>query len=391
MSSPNISSRQWTGIIVLSVAAAAILAEMILTYRASDQLTIPFYNRLYPYTMFQPHPNLEFVSRDLTSPGHVMSHHTRPVTHYTQEDGFRIAGPGYSLSKVKPPGQLRVAILGGSAVQTGSSFESTIAGSLKLLLQRRFQGRDVEVINAGIVSSVSRQAIVYLLFTVLEYQPDVVILYDGFNDLMLPLNYESRPNFPYNFQTVEAAWEEYRREHRSPLWRLVLDRSRLYRALRGRLVSDGGSRNPGLLVGANAKSAPEVLADPEWVDSHVGAYLSNWNQLIALSLAYGFEPVCILQPTAAFDQEHGLKVLAEGYGLDDVTARDWIEAIVLLYGQASRRIETLSREHQQYTVTDFSRLLLPAEPHFWDIVHVYDESNEVVARGIVDQVWPGGD
>ena len=391
MLSPNISWRQWTGIIVSSIAVAAILAELILAYRAIDRLTIPFYNRLYPYTMFQPHPNLEFVSRDLNSPGHVMSHHTRPVTHYTQEDGFRVAGPGYSLTKAKPPGQLRVAVLGGSAVQTGSSFEFTIAGSLKLLLQRRFQGRDVEVINAGIVSSVSRQAIVYLLFTVLEYQPDVVILYDGFNDLMLPLNYESRPNFPYNFQTVEVAWEEYRREHRSPLWRLALDRSRLYGALRGRLVSGGGSQNRGLFVGANAKSAAEVLADPEWVESHVRAYLSNWNQLIALSRAYGFEPVCILQPTAALDQEHGLKVLAEGYHLDDVAARDWVQAIRLLYEQASSRIQTLSQEHKQYTVTDFSRLLLPAEPHFWDIVHVYDESNKVVARSIADQVWPSGD
>lgn len=391
MSSANISSRQWASIIVLSVAAAAVLAEFVLAYRASDQLTIPFYNRLYPYTMFQPHPNLEFVSRDLNSPGHVMSHHTRPITHYTQEDGFRVASPSYPLPKAKPPGQLRVAVLGGSAVQTGSSFEFTIAGSLKLQLQERFPARDVEVINAGIVSSVSRQAIVYLLFTVFEYQPDVVILYDGFNDLMLPLNYESRPNFPYNFQAMEAAWEEYRGEHQSSLRRLVLDRSRLYHALRGRLASDGSDQKPGLFVGPNAKSADDVLADPEWIASHVSAYLSNWNQLIALSRAYDFEPVCILQPTAAFDPEHGLKVLVEGYRLDDFAARDWMQAICFLYEEASSQIKTLSQEHEKHNVIDFSHLLLPAEPHFWDIVHVYDESNAIVARRIVDQVWPRGD
>ena len=56
---------------------------------------------------------------------------------------------------------------------------------------------------------------------------------------MLPLNYESRPNFPYNFQTLEAAWEQYRDEHQAPFRQLILDRSHLYEALRARLGDDG--------------------------------------------------------------------------------------------------------------------------------------------------------
>src|SRR5208282_2224023 len=105
----------------------------------------------------------------------------------------------------------------------------------KRILLDRYPGRDIEVINAGIQSCVSRQSLAQLLFTVVAYPSDIVILYDGGNDLGLPLTYESRAIFPYNFQTMQEAWDLYREERQQPLWRLGLERSNLYRLLRARL------------------------------------------------------------------------------------------------------------------------------------------------------------
>src|SRR5260370_24535077 len=129
-------------------------------------------------------------------------------------------------------------------------FDTTVAGSLRTLLRKTYPGRDVEVINAGIQSSVSRQSLVQLLLTVVDYHPDIVILYDGGNDLGLPLTYESRPNFPYNFQTMEEAWDLYREQREESLPTLLLHRSHLYLLLKpGKLAPTADAPFPGTNAG----------------------------------------------------------------------------------------------------------------------------------------------
>ena len=120
-------------------------------------------------------------------------------------------------------------------MELASSFDVTLPGSLRTLLRTQYPGRDIEVINAGIQSCVSRQSLAELLFTVVDYHPDIVILYDGGKDLDMPLAYESRPNFPYNFQTMQEAWDQYRAEKEQFLWKVVLQRSNLYRLIYSRL------------------------------------------------------------------------------------------------------------------------------------------------------------
>ena len=309
------------------------------------------------------------------------------VHHFTNQDGFRVEELDYSLPREKPPGQWRAAVLGSSAVQLGTTYQDTLPGALRALLRERRPGHGIEVINAGIQSSVSRQTVAQLLFTVVEYDPDLVILYDGFNDLMLPLNYESRPNFPYNFQTLEAAWEEYRDNRRAPLWRLLLDRSYLYQALRARFAG-GEEQKPGLHVGANARSPEEILNDPGWVQGHVAAYLANWEKVIELSTVYGYRPVCVLQPAAVLDPVYGPKVVAEGYGLDPGRAAAWVRALAFVYDEASRQVARLRKRWPEAVVLDFSRALQPGEEHFWDVVHVYDETNRLLAERLWEQAPP---
>ena len=220
-----------------SIVAAIVIAEWYLASKSASRSAIPFYNRLAPYVMFQPPANLNYVSADTFE----MSRHQSQVYHYTRsnQEGFRVRSPDYKLPMKKPASQLRIAVIGGSAVHNGSTFENTLPGALETLLERIYPGRDIEVINAGIQSCISRQSIIYLLFTVLDYQPDIVILYDGANDLGNILLYESRPNYPYNFQTMQEAWDSYRAQHADPLFEVILSRSHLYTALRLRF---GGSQ-----------------------------------------------------------------------------------------------------------------------------------------------------
>ena len=368
-----------------SVVAGAGAAEVYLSCHAPKRQALPFYNILYPYVMFRPIESYTYETKETFA----MSHFKSRVFVYTNEDGFRIPAAGYKLPKQKPKGQLRIAFLGGSLVELASTFDTTLPGSLKILLHQRYPGRDIEVINAGIQSCVSRQSIAQLLFTVVDYHPDIVILYDGGNDLGLPLTYESRANFPYNFQTMQEAWDIYRDERQQPLWQIALNRSNLYRLVRARLHPDERNMVPTAdapFAGTNALPASRILHDPQFVREHAAGYLSNWRKLVELSAAYHYQPVCVLSPAGGFTPEHAIPVMMQSFHLDRATATDWLRALQALYGETSRQIVDLRATYPNAAFVDLSQFLDPPEKYFWDLGHVYDEANMVLAERIYPDI-----
>jgi hypothetical protein len=94
----------------------------------------------------------------------------------------------------------------------------------------RHSAADIEVINGGIISAISRQELVFLLTTLADYHLDFLVVYDGLNDSGQMLYYERRPNFPHNYRVVEQAWHEYVSSKKVPLWREMLNRRAILRA-----------------------------------------------------------------------------------------------------------------------------------------------------------------
>jgi hypothetical protein len=372
--------------VIVCIGAAFLglaAGEVWLRWRTPARVAVPFYNRLYPYVMFHPQENVSFV----TATTYDMSHHRRGVEHYTNEDGFRVPAPGYRIVRPKPAGQLRIAVLGGSAVQMGSTWEDTLPGALRAVLRVAHPGRDIEVINGGIVSCVSRQSVAELLFTVSSYQPDIVILYDGYNDLFLPITYESRPNFPYNFQTMEDAWNSWRDDSEAPLWRVVLSRSYVFNLFaRTASANTSAQAAEGFYMGANALRPQQVIDNPALVRDHVAAYLSNWRTMIALAATYHYRPVCILQPTAGFDRAYASAYIARGFALRKDDADRWVKAFNLFYQEADRQVRALNTEYPDVPIVSLASQYVPARGRFWDLVHVYDEVNVDIAKRIVQEI-----
>ena len=388
MSKRSKSFLQYAAIVVVSAVLAIVLAEAYLASRATPPGALPFYGQLYPYVMFRPQANLRYVSSETFE----MSHHAEKVHHYTNEDGLRISAPDYELPKQKPPGQLRLAVLGGSAVEIATTFDTTLPGSLKTVLRKAYPGRDIEVINAGIQSSVSRQSIIHFMFTVADYEPDIVVLYDGHNDIGMPLMYDARPNFPYNFQVMQEAWDFYRERHQDSLFRIVLDRSHLYAALSARWGGAGdeaaaaGTVAKGLLRAPHPLVPAQIRDDLDYTRRFVAEYLTNWDKLIDLSKTYHFEPVFVLQPTAAFDREYTIAAKQRGFNIEEEAAVDWLEAFSGLYREAGHQIEGLQAKHPDVVFLNVGDYLLPAEEYFWDGVHVYDEINMKLAERIYEDI-----
>ena len=114
----------------------------------------------------------------------------------------------------KPKDTLRLAILGGSSVAIAHDELLGLAERLRLRLEGAY--REVEFIEAGGVSYGTAR-LVRVLFEVLEYQPDMVLIYSGHNEFL-----EAEVE-----QTVTLPLVRTQR---------LLARSGLYRFLRDRVI-----------------------------------------------------------------------------------------------------------------------------------------------------------
>ncbi len=102
----------------------------------------------------------------------------------TNSQGFSSSGDfNFFYNKEKQDDLYRVIILGGSTVEGDGAedISSNLASHLKKRLSKRIS--NIEVINAGVGGYRSRQQLLYYITELYLYNPDLVIFYDGWNDL----------------------------------------------------------------------------------------------------------------------------------------------------------------------------------------------------------------
>jgi lysophospholipase L1-like esterase len=99
---------------------------------------------------------------------------------------LRINALGFRGGEIgtKVPGALRVACVGGSTTIEGPEDDATYPARLEAKLRERFPGRALEVLNLGVSATWSN----YWLAPerereLLAFEPDLVVQYDGINDL----------------------------------------------------------------------------------------------------------------------------------------------------------------------------------------------------------------
>lgn len=101
--------------------------------------------------------------------------------------GFR----GEAMQTVKKPaGAYRIFFVGGSTTENQHlPEEKTFAGIVQARLDARFQGKPrIEVANCGLFGSGVVRSLSLIAHRVLELEPDLIVLLDGENDLMVSLD-----------------------------------------------------------------------------------------------------------------------------------------------------------------------------------------------------------
>lgn len=258
------------------------------------------------------------------------------------------------LPMAKKSGEFRIAVLGGSMAFSAGFADETLAGMLASELAQHepaLAGRQITYINAGMPSAISNQELARLVHQVLDFTPDLIVVFDGFNDLFIPFSgAERRVGYPYDYVVEEYRYYNFR--HGSIL-QALLDfpiRKKLRAApmaLVQKYYDDLGIRVP-----PPAEVTDEILSN----------YFGNIEKITRIGGAYGIPVVVALQPYSLRHPPHDPMITG-------------------LYGQAKERFTRLaSTNSATVAYVDLTSLNEVLADLFMDSVHYFaDKGNPTVA------------
>jgi lysophospholipase L1-like esterase len=91
---------------------------------------------------------------------------------------------GAEIQLAKPQGTFRIVALGGSTTySTSTRAEDSYPAQLQQLLRDQYGYSNAEVVNAGVAGYTSWDTFVNYALRVIELQPDLLMIYDGINDI----------------------------------------------------------------------------------------------------------------------------------------------------------------------------------------------------------------
>lgn len=353
-----------------SVLGTLSLGFWILALLGSSELYLA--TKPDPEDTYQPfhvqylHP---FYFFSLPSDTGVLARINNKVVSVTPE-GFRGLGP-------EQKGNRKLAfVIGGSAAfgDDASSDQTTISGYLNGLQQ------DYYFVNAGVPSWNSTQEFYRVGMQLLQYKPDLIVVYDGYNDASI--NHGNReqgspfpPGTPESYNDIARWVDNIRAQPDAPL--IKFNFSHLYvltfprtRDYLGEKLGKGG-------VGT-AKSPVIIPMSRDWIESDAASYLWNAGNMQRLAAARGTRLVIFSQPTSLL-QFTVTDADREKLGVDD----NGLEPYMRQFHQYV--LEHREPQLQFYDLSDlFDRFYgkIPLTDLFTDPVHLTDQGNQIVATEI---------
>lgn len=336
-----------------------------------------------PYVEFGGEPNAKLLASEVN-----FGSDKQNVTgaEVRNELGFR--GP---LPPKDKGDEFRIIMLGGSTVFAGFPLENSIAGQLEILYHRDGH-TNVRVYNWGVPAYVSGQELTVMARTVSDYKPDLVIVYDGFNDLYFPYALDPRPGYPFTWIEHEAGLRElrYRIMEQNYSFKRVLRQSKLLHLV---LTQFPGSRLEAevremhQLVDINALRREAGYGSEAWKEKIAASYLGNQSKMCLMAQGAHFKVATFLQPTLAFKRT----LTAKEAGIPDAEAfKQHLRDVYQVILKGIRQTNSEKRGDDCYFF-DLSNIFQDyGEDLFADSVHINNQGNKLVAERIYEQLKSSG-
>ena len=247
-----------------------------------------------------------------------------------------------SFSVTKGDNEFRIFCVGGSTVQGRPfSIETAFSKWLELSLEATDKSKDWKVVNCGGVSYASYR-LAPIVDEILNYEPDLIVLYTGQNEFLEDREYESIQR--------TAPW--IARSHER------LSASRTYSFLRQQFVST--ENNPveteRLPTDAQARldykgGLAKYKQDDVWKENVVAHFQHNLQRMITAAQTKGvpmvmMNPVCNLKDVAPFKSASDLKLRTQG--LLEISVTDRIAKLKSMLPNHARNAELHFQLGQAY-------------------------------------------
>lgn len=354
-------NRRLNRILTITLFLGALLAEWGVGYVVPlGSLQRIARRNVAPYVMFTLSPN---TTTEDAAAGR-MSAGALDNT-YIQTNALGYRGPLPPLPK--PDGEYRILMIGGSTTVLGSPIENTIVCQLERLFHER--GRtDVRVYNWGVYSAGSGEELATIVHRAPGYEPDLVLVYDGANDVYGRLMGDPRPGYPYNFAAVEFGARVLNGDiGLVETLGLLAQRSALVDRLLDHAIAVKLTRLEPLRreVGYGTPSWRQAIAD---------RYSENVRRIAAVGPALGFKTVVVFQPIRALHRVTLPSATPPSH--EDRMAAD-------IYDRMGKALQGrgFTGDGMQFREVDLSHALLGHdESVFWDVVHVDNNGNRTMAE-----------
>ena len=298
-----------------------------------------------------------------------------PVVSLSQ-DKFRGHGPGSSRLE----GKRLAFILGGSGVfgHGASSNDTTISGFLNELTDEYF------VVNAGVNSWTSLQEFYRLALELVQYDPELIIVYDGYNDAITNFNYRDRG---YPVGTVES-YDKLEQliypqpnsvgfQRKQTLKGFVINKVEYYNEVFYRIIKRERKNTGDELLSGDQIPLPK----DEALGAIKGAnnYLKHLMLMKSLGEARGVRMMFIWQPNLY--QHKKVSKVSQGI-MDYQHDRRKRSCLAGFHGHLFENSDKLGEHYDfpDYFDQHFEEIKLGSL--FIDSVHITDDGNRLVAEGI---------
>ncbi|MBL7001812.1 MAG: SGNH/GDSL hydrolase family protein [Nitrosopumilus sp.] len=270
---------------------------------------------------------------------------------------INVNSDGFRGNELKLDQSYRIFVIGGSTTfGVGSTSDSTtIPYFLQEKLIKENPNKNIEVINAGIPQAYSFTEINLIKKNILNQSPNMIIIYDGWNDL------------EQNFESYELGTDP-----------LLLDK--IVRA-----IGKSDYVTPKILLTHYFNLKQDTMSILEFNNSNmkekVTAWKTNWEGICKLGLESDFKVIITLQPLVGT----GNKILSleESTYFKKFDGQSKIDNYNLYHNALNELDSECSATFSLQNVFDSN-----SETIFYDFGHVGDLGNEIIADNIYEKILP---
>lgn len=320
---------------------AELTSRIISPYIGAFDIQLPetIFREPNPYIMFKGKPGVGIAEGKLNEFGYV----------------------GRTPASKKMAGEYRIFFLGGSTVVNGNP-------PIPQLVEKNFRDnnfKNVNVYNWGVVASVSNMSLARIVYEISDLEPDLIVFYNGANDMSHPFYGDPRPGYPVNFFIYESN-VFFRRVDKYPGLSLLAYNSNLLRRLFGKYF---------MYKFTNMKKIKQDVDydSDEWRDKIADSYVKTVCKANIISKVFGAEFITFFQPMIFFKEK--LASVEEKNNFNESRQHH-------LYLR-DKIISKVSKIKTDLKFIDLSNFFFNCNKQiFTDLVHTNQKAKEMIAKEI---------